>query len=417
MIRNVLEELSRSVRLKQYLLAGGVACILVILVTVLLSALFTTHPSPNVKPSPPLQTVGESLEKEYLWKEKIQQDHESLRIEMGELIESISQHTADVSHEHQAQRDLIERRLQGIETQVEAYFDDVETFDHGGESQVHLTASEPMEDMAIHRVSLNLHKSSPRTKKQKISIDTTIPAGTFAKAVLLSGLDASTSLSASADPRPVLLRIVDMAQLPRSFRSDVKDCHCIASAYGDLSSERVYMRLENLTCVERLTGEIVETEVAGYIAGRDGRVGVRGVVVSKDGAYLARGLYTGLLGGISNVANPSQQQSFSVTSGGVLQTDPLSTDKLFLSGLGQGASKALDRLADYNISRAEQLQPVIQIPAGQEIDIVFTKGAFIGGSTVKEEITKVRDQARDDVSSQASWEELTRGPQIMGDQL
>ena len=61
-------------------------------------------------------------------------------------------------------------------------------------------------------------------------------------------------MTAASDPRPMLLRLIDPGTLPRRFQSDLKDCHCTASAYGDLSSERVYARLEKLTCIERTSG-------------------------------------------------------------------------------------------------------------------------------------------------------------------
>ena len=38
------------------------------------------------------------------------------------------------------------------------------------------------------------------------TVDNTIPAGAFAEAILLGGVDASTSIQASGDPRPILLR-------------------------------------------------------------------------------------------------------------------------------------------------------------------------------------------------------------------
>ena len=70
-----------------------------------------------------------------------------------------------------------------------------------------------------------------------------IPPGAFAKAILVSGLDAVTSLNASTDPDPVLLRIISRGTLPREFKSDLKDCHVIGAAFGDLSSERAKVRL------------------------------------------------------------------------------------------------------------------------------------------------------------------------------
>lgn len=245
----------------------------------------------------------------------------------------------------------------------------------------------------IQKVSLGLRE----TKKRKIpkTVETTIPAGAFSKTVLLSGLDASSSMTASSDPRPMLLRIIDFGTLPRRFQSDLKDCHCMASAYGDLSSERVYARLEKLTCIERTTGEIIETQVAGYIAGSDGKAGIRGVVASKDGQFLARSLMGGIFSGLSNVANPQNRQiQANPFLQGAKQPTPSNMGEMFMSGMAGGATTALDRLSQYYIDRAEQLQPVIQIAAGQVVDIVFTEGTFIGSQSVRSEIEKTREDSQ-----------------------
>ncbi|MDI9640433.1 TraB/VirB10 family protein [Geitlerinema splendidum] len=211
-----------------------------------------------------------------------------------------------------------------------------------------------------------------------------MPAGAFAKTILLSGLDASSAMTASSDPRPMLLRLIDPGTLPRRFQSDLKDCHCTASAYGDLSSERVYARLEKLTCIERTTGEIIETQVAGYIAGSDGKAGIRGVVASKDGQFLGRSLVGGVFAGLSNVANPQNRQA-QVNPFAPNQVSPPNIGDIFTAGMTSGVSTALDRLSQYYIDRAEQLQPVIQVAAGQVVDIVFTQGTFRGAQTAHDE--------------------------------
>ncbi|MBL8676050.1 MAG: TraB/VirB10 family protein [Alphaproteobacteria bacterium] len=251
-------------------------------------------------------------------------------------------------------------------------------------------SQEEQQKNLIQKVSLSLIEN-PKNKLLK-TVETTIPAGAFAKTVLLSGLDASSAMTASSDPRPMLLRMIDFGTLPRRFQSDLKDCHCTASAYGDLSSERVYARLEKLTCVERKTGEIIETQVAGYISGPDGKAGIRGIVASKDGQFLGRSLVGGVFAGLSNVANPQnrQAQGNPFMPGGK-QLSPPNVGDLFTSGMASGASSALDRLSQYYIDRAEQLQPVIQVAAGQVVDVVFTEGTFIGSQDVKEKIESQRD--------------------------
>lgn len=254
----------------------------------------------------------------------------------------------------------------------------------------------------IQKLSLSLTSNAKNLK----TVETTIPAGAFAKTVLLSGLDASSAMNASSDPRPMLLRIIDHGTLPRRFQSDLKDCHCTAGAYGDLSSERVYARLEKLTCVERATGEIIETQVAGYVAGSDGKAGIRGIVASKDGQFLARSLMGGIFSGLSNVANPQNRraQVSPFAGSGLPGTGgPIAGPSIgenFTSGMAGGAATALDRLSQYYIDRAEQLQPVIQIAAGQVVDIVFTEGTFIGSQTIRSEIEKRDQYHREDSRSQ-----------------
>lgn len=245
------------------------------------------------------------------------------------------------------------------------------------------------EQPLIQKFSLNL-SDNLKTRKLK-TVETTIPAGAFARTILLSGLDASSAMNASSDPRPMLLRIIDYGTLPRRFQSDLKDCHCTASAFGDLSSERIYARLEKLTCVERSSGEIIETQVAGYISGADGKAGIRGVVASKDGQFLTRSLMGGFFAGLSNIANPQNRQSqVNPFYPGSSQVSPPGVGSMFGSGMATGATTALDRLSQYYIDRAEQLQPVIQVAAGQVVDIVFTEGTFIGSENVHSNIRNQR---------------------------
>ena len=216
----------------------------------------------------------------------------------------------------------------------------------------------------------------------------TIPAGSFAKAVLLGGVDASTALTSSSDPRPILIRLMDRGTLPRKFQSDLKDCHIVGSGYGDLSSERVFARLEKLTCVERVSGEIIETEVAGYVTGEDGRAGIKGIVVEKGRGYLAKSVLGGVLQGLSGVFNPSQPAVINPL--GAFMPKKSTGDK-FNEGMMSGASGSMDRLSKYYIDRAESIQPVIQIESGRIVDVVFTEGAEIGSSRIKERLSTKRE--------------------------
>ena len=246
---------------------------------------------------------------------------------------------------------------------------------------------------AVRKITLSLKNA--RSSRPLKSVDNTVPAGAFARAVLLGGVDASASIQASSDPRPALLRLTDTGTLPRKFRSDLKGCHALAACYGDISSERVFMRLEKLTCTERKTGEIIEVKVQGYVAGEDGRTGVRGSVVDRAGESMRNVLMGGFIGGIGEFLSQSHNAAvtFSPLSG-LAQSNPMGMGDMLKAGAGKGLNNALDKYADFYIKRAEQLQPVIQVAAGRQVDIVFTEGISIGDSVYRQAIGRSHDQER-----------------------
>ena len=254
------------------------------------------------------------------------------------------------------------------------------------------TINPTTEQLKITKLSLNLTKQEEVTVLP--SIDSTIPAGSFAEAVLLSGVDATAAVSAGANPRPMLLRLTDLTVLPRKFRTDLVDCHCTASAWGELSSERIHARLVTLSCVERDTGEILEVPVNGYIAGSDGKEGVRGTVASKEGQFLTRSLWGGVFAGIGSALSPNNKSSYGGPFLSIGTPEKPSTKDMFRSGFGESANNSLTKLSDYYIQRAEQIQPVIQVSAGQKVDLVFTEGVAIDKTLIRKSIAQKNDVAR-----------------------
>ena len=244
----------------------------------------------------------------------------------------------------------------------------------------------------IQRLTVALTNS--KKNKALKTVDNTIPAGAFAGAVMVGGVDASTSIQASSDPRPVLLRVTDPGTLPRKFKSDLCGCHVLAACYGDISSERVYMRLEKLTCTERKTGELVEMNVNGYVAGEDGRAGLRGVVVDRAGESMRNAAVGGFLSGMGGFLSQSRSPITFSPSNGLAETNPMTNPEILKFGAAKGASNALEKYADFYIKRAEQMQPVIQIQAGRKVDIVFTQGVAFEDSAARGAMIKVNDQQR-----------------------
>jgi conjugal transfer pilus assembly protein TraB len=195
----------------------------------------------------------------------------------------------------------------------------------------------------------------------------------FTRGVLLGGLDAPTGGQAQSNPHPVLIRLSDDSVLPNQFRGQYRECFVIAAGYGDISSERAYLRTESLSCV-RSDGATLEVRIQGSVYGEDGKVGLRGRLVTKQGQMLANALLAGVVSGIGQgVATAST--TYSTSPLGSIGT--ASGSDAYRAGIGSGVGKALDRLAQYYIKLAEATFPVIEIDAAREIDVVITRGVRI----------------------------------------
>jgi len=195
----------------------------------------------------------------------------------------------------------------------------------------------------------------------------------FSQARLLNGLDAATGGQAQKNPQPVLLQITDMTTMANHFKENYKECFITAGGYGDISSERAYLRLEKLSCIGE-TGQAIEENIDGYITGPDGKVGVRGRLVSKQGLVLAKALLAGIAAGIGDAftqANSTQ----TVSPLGVTSTiTPGSATK---AGLYNGVGTAMQKLADFYIQQANKLYPIIEVAAGQTVDVIIKNGTTI----------------------------------------
>ena len=200
-----------------------------------------------------------------------------------------------------------------------------------------------------------------------------LPIG-LVKAKLLGGLDAPTAGAAQSSPLPVFMRLDDLAWLPNHWRANVKDCLVTAAGYGDLSSERAYFRLEKLSCV-RHDGRVLEQNISGSVYGEDGKLGLRGRLVTKQGQILANALLAGVVSGIGRGV-VYHSSTVGTTALGTVVTDP-DPGKEYQSGIGQGVSNAMDRLAQYYIALADKTHPIIEIDVGRLVDLGFTKGTAL----------------------------------------
>lgn len=228
-----------------------------------------------------------------------------------------------------------------------------------------------------HENNFTVHKFELETVSalKHRNIANTIPSNSFIKAKLANGVDVSASQSSQQNPKPVLLTITGWGNLPNGHKlRGLKQCRLHATAWGDMSSERVYLSPDLMTCIAQ-NGDIIETSVQGYVASEDGAAGIRGRMVLRDGELVSSAVIAGTLSGLGNSFAQTQGTN-SISPLGATTT--YNTSDILKAGVGKGVGNGLDMLAKYKIKQAENLQPIIQINGGREVDIVFYTSSTIG---------------------------------------
>ena len=206
-----------------------------------------------------------------------------------------------------------------------------------------------------------------------------LPPNSYAPARVIVGVDASTGVASQTDPLPVVLRITGPAHSVMRgnelLSTDITGCLVNGAARGDLSAEKVYVKLVRMTCAQP-GGRFAVSEVKGFISFA-GKSGVRGRVVSREGSLVSQALLAGIVGGFGRGFSANANGIFTGQVGANGQREALSPTDILAGGFGQGAGEAADTVSRYLIERAEQYQPVVEMPTGIEVEIVFLDGVHV----------------------------------------
>jgi len=383
---------TKSQQHRNLLIVSGVAVVIVLGVYYLMSGDSVSDSSIKKAEAASFSNPVEQVNAESLWIERMQnklKDQEHQTIELKNELTKIKNddHSKSIESDprYQAilkQNQLFQEALKSKASELKQLIQD----DSSNNSQVFSTtsgarihsASSRQHDIAENEVTgidndeLHLKNISYLPKKNP---DSFVSAGTFAEAIMLGAADASAGVQSQSNPSPMLFRIIADGTLPNHKKSHLKNCVVTAAVVGDVSSERGQIRLERMSCTFP-NGEIVEQPVEGTVFGMDAKNGVRGTPVWREGALLSRAAVAGTLSGLGSAVSQTYTTN-SISPLGSTQT--VNNGDIFKYGAAQGASSAMEKLAEYNIRRAEQYHPVIQLTAGQPVDVVFLKGFFLDG--------------------------------------
>ena len=130
--------------------------------------------------------------------------------------------------------------------------------------------------------------------------------------------------------------------------------------------------MDRLSCLTATRGAI-DVKVTGYVAGEDGKTGLKARVVTRSGQAIANALLVGTISGLGEAVSLAAQDS-STNFAGTVTT---SVNNPWRAGLGEGMQDALDRVADYYLRLADKIFPVLEVDAGRDVDIVITQSSSI----------------------------------------
>ena len=202
-------------------------------------------------------------------------------------------------------------------------------------------------------------------KTQSCTPQNCILPGTYAKAVMLSAADASASVNGQSNTTPILFTILGNGSLPGGHHSHLKGCRVIAEVYGDISSDRGEAKLVNISCIKN--GKTIVKKINGYVS-YEGKEGIRGIPVMRNGKILFNAGVAGALGGLGSAAQSYANTNTMTASGPSTTVDP---SKLPFSMIGGGIEKSSNLLGQYYVKLAEQYHPIIELNAGTLVNLVF----------------------------------------------
>ncbi|MEM0010976.1 MAG: TraB/VirB10 family protein, partial [Candidatus Bathyarchaeia archaeon] len=179
---------------------------------------------------------------------------------------------------------------------------------------------------------------------------------------------------AEGHPVPCLFRIKAPAVLPNKVKANLKGCFVIGEGLGNLASERADIRLVSLSCIDKKGRAVIDQKIKGFVVDSDGKIGLRGRVVSKMGGTIARALLAGFTAGLGNIFGYSAYQYYYSPEGGLLMPRP---GQALSAGIGAGIQQAASQIQQFYLDLARQTIPVVEILATRNVTLVISEGVWL----------------------------------------
>lgn len=223
----------------------------------------------------------------------------------------------------------------------------------------------------VTKSSLPERPGKTKTEVPSVKQVSYLPGGSMARSVLLTGADAPVG----GKPFPVLVALKEAFASPNSYGVPLKGCFALGKAEGNASSERADIQIVRMSCVLP-DGKAFEQEVTGYLVGDDGKQGIPGKLIDKEGRKIAFAAIAGVGAGLARAFGQQQVTNVVTDSGAVTSTV---TGDALTFGLASGAQGAAGEMQKYFQKQADRLFPVVEIDADKNVTLVMLSGVKVPG--------------------------------------
>ena len=164
-----------------------------------------------------------------------------------------------------------------------------------------------------------------------------------------------------------------LASLERECNRLFKRLEEIARESQQYYSQFVKLRGETLSCICD-DGSVIETRLNSFLAGEDGKEGIRGRLVSKQGQLIARSLAAGFASGLSEAFDVNAVPTISTSSDGTVQYERVYSSEAMQGAAVKGFSSAMENISEFYLDMAREIFPVLEINAGRQVDVIVING-------------------------------------------
>ena len=214
-------------------------------------------------------------------------------------------------------------------------------------------------------------------RHSKRSEDQYLPATSQLYAVLVTGVEAPTSLSSQEEPLGVTFRVKRDVFLPNNYRMDLRDCNLLGTARGDMASERVYIRTTSLSCVNS-KGKSFDIKLEAYAVSEiDGKAGIKGTLISRNGNAIMGSALAGGLSALAQGLSPSKVSQLNIDPNSQAQFQGPNIGALGAVSARGMVSGGLNKLTDWYTHIIDQQWPVVELSPGINATFVVLNGASI----------------------------------------